>query len=108
MQAGNVAPGQIRWFDTTPTLDKQDWYFFGHGLEYRAALKDWTLIMGPPALPPLSVFGIWYSRYYPYSQSSFVKDVRAHLPFLSYNRIELTPPQTHPRFSKAIMTMRCH
>ena len=94
MQAGKVAPGKIRWFDTTPTLDKQDWYFFGHGLDYRAALKDWTLIMGPPALPPLSVFGVWYSRYYPYSQSSFVKDVLTH-PFTPTIKLS----SLHPKYT---------
>jgi len=62
-----------------------DLYFFAHGLDYAAALADYALIGGPPALPPSSVFGVWWSHWQPFNQSFFETDILAnykkwHLP----------------------------
>lgn len=45
----------------------QDWYFFGYGRDYSAALRDFTQIAGKIPLPPKYVFGSWWSRYWPYT-----------------------------------------
>lgn len=44
-----------------------DWYFLGHGLNFKQALTDFTAIGGAPPLPPRFAFGIWWSRYWAYS-----------------------------------------
>lgn len=43
--------------------NKSDVYLFGYGLEYRAALKAFFTISGPPPLIPRWSLGNWWSRY---------------------------------------------
>jgi alpha-glucosidase (family GH31 glycosyl hydrolase) len=45
-----------------------DWYFLGHGHDYKRALREYTLLGGSIPLPPRYVFGAWWSRYWPYSE----------------------------------------
>ena len=47
--------------------DRQDWYFFGYGHEYRQALNDYVKVAGRIPLPPRFAFGTWWSRYWAYS-----------------------------------------
>lgn len=56
--------------------DGSDWYLFAHGHDYRGALADYTAIAGPIAMPPRAAFGPWWSRYYAYSQTELVEEVR--------------------------------
>jgi hypothetical protein len=63
--------------------DKQslDWYFLGYGHEYKRALADFTDLAGKIPLPPLYVFGYWYSKYQRYSEQDFkaiVNEIKAH------------------------------
>ncbi|MDR2041110.1 MAG: glycoside hydrolase family 31 protein [Tannerella sp.] len=53
--------------------DKQslDYYFLGYGHDYKQALRDFTEIAGKIPLPPLYVFGYWYSKYQRYSEQDF-------------------------------------
>lgn len=52
----------------------EDFYVFGHGHDYKAALYEYTLVGGSiPLLPPF-VFGVWYSRWYDYTPQD-VKDI---------------------------------
>ncbi|HEY7076468.1 MAG TPA: TIM-barrel domain-containing protein, partial [Solirubrobacteraceae bacterium] len=53
--------------------DLQDWYFFGHGHDYAAAVADYTRFGGRVPVVPRWVLGAWWSRYWPYSAD----DVRA-------------------------------
>lgn len=46
-----------------------DWYFFGHGHDYKAALADYRKLAGPIPMPPRYVFGAWWSRYWPYTDA---------------------------------------
>ena len=48
---------------TAPT----DWYLFGAGLDYRAALRDLATISGAQPIPPRYAFGVWFSRWWPWS-----------------------------------------
>ena len=43
-----------------------DFYFFGHGFNYKQALKDFTTIAGPIPYVPKYSLGTWYSRYHAY------------------------------------------
>lgn len=50
-----------------PKNAQQDLYFFGHGPNYKQALKEFTQIAGKIPMPPRFAFGIIYSRYWAYS-----------------------------------------
>ena len=45
----------------------QDWYFFGYGHDYKQALGDYVKVAGRIPLPPRFAFGVWWSRYWAYS-----------------------------------------
>ncbi|MDD7885386.1 TIM-barrel domain-containing protein [Flavivirga sp. 57AJ16] len=49
----------------------QDGYFFGYGTDYQTALKDFYKITGNPPLLPKWAFGVWYSKYEPYTSSFY-------------------------------------
>ncbi len=44
-----------------------DWYVFGYGDDYKAGLRALRTLSGPAPLLPRSAFGVWFSRYWPYS-----------------------------------------
>jgi alpha-glucosidase (family GH31 glycosyl hydrolase) len=50
-------------------LPYQDGYFFGYGRDYKQALRDLRALTGPADMLPKWAFGVWYSRYYPYTTS---------------------------------------
>ena len=64
-----VIDGSSGWINTSgrrPANGSQwDTYFFGHGLEYKAALADLARVSGPPGRVPREVLGTWWSRYWP-------------------------------------------
>jgi len=60
------------WVSERPKGDRQDWYFFGYGHDYKAALHDFTLIAGKVPLPPYFAFGAWWSRYWAYSDQELI------------------------------------
>ncbi len=62
------------WVQNSTTPANTDWYFFGYGTDYKAALLDFTNISGKISLPPKFAFGVWYSRYYQYTEQDF-KDI---------------------------------
>lgn len=65
---GNVgASDQWPWVEKAPGENYQDWYFFGHGTDYKQALQDYTAIAGKIPMPPKYAFGYWWSRYWVYS-----------------------------------------
>ena len=53
------------------TKERQDWYFFGYGQNYKQALADYTAIAGKIPMPPRYAFGYWWSRYWAYSDPEF-------------------------------------
>ncbi len=55
------------WVVARPNKDRQDFYFFCYGSDYKTALKDFTSVAGRIALPPKFAFGIWWSRYWEYT-----------------------------------------
>ena len=52
-----------------------DWYFMGYGHDYKKALGDYAKVGGRQPMPPLYVFGYWYSRYWKYTQRDYVNMV---------------------------------
>ncbi|HEV7963726.1 MAG TPA: ricin-type beta-trefoil lectin domain protein [Actinoplanes sp.] len=49
----------------------QDGYFFGYGTDFKQALADLNALTGPADLLPQSAYGVWFSRYYAYSQADY-------------------------------------
>jgi len=64
------------WVMQRPAGDRQDWYFFGYGHDYKQALADFTKIAGPIPMPPRFAFGTWWSRYWAYSDQELDDLVR--------------------------------
>ena len=44
-------------------------------MDYRGALGKWMSVLGRPAMLPRSAFGVWWSRYYRYSEETIVSKV---------------------------------
>ncbi len=59
-----------------PAGDRQDWYFFGYGHDYRKALGDYVRVAGRIPLPPRFAFGAWWSRYWAYSDQEIEEIIR--------------------------------
>jgi alpha-glucosidase (family GH31 glycosyl hydrolase) len=69
------------WLLERPAGDRQDLYFFGYGHDYKSALGDFVRVAGRIPLPPRFAFGVWWSRYWAYSDQELddlVKDFRAN------------------------------
>jgi len=64
-RAGEKSPWP--WVIERPAGERQDWYFFGYGHDYRKALGDYVRVAGRIPLPPRFAFGAWWSRYWAYS-----------------------------------------
>lgn len=64
---GVVFSSDDGWVEARPALSLQDWYFFGYGHAYADALKEYTRFGGNVPLIPRYVLGIWWSRYWHYS-----------------------------------------
>ncbi|MCU0646153.1 MAG: hypothetical protein MUC94_18080 [bacterium] len=56
-----------QWAISRPEGNRQDWYFFGYGHDYKKALHDFTRVAGKIPLPPRFAFGEWWSRYWAYT-----------------------------------------
>jgi hypothetical protein len=58
-----------------------DWYFFGYGHDYPAAVQDYQLFGGSAPLIPRWQLGAWWSRYWPYTDPELrelVEDFATH------------------------------
>ncbi|HEY0592713.1 MAG TPA: TIM-barrel domain-containing protein, partial [Thermoanaerobaculia bacterium] len=64
------------WVMQRPAGARQDLYLFAHGHDYRAALRDFTLVAGKIPLPPRFAFGTWWSRYWAYTDTELAELVR--------------------------------
>lgn len=78
--AAGSSEHRFQWFEPSSTRVANHWlsedlYILVSGRDYVGALGDWALVSGSPNLPPLSALGIWYSRYFPYGDSTFKSEV---------------------------------
>lgn len=64
------------WVMARPAGERQDWYFFGYGHDYRRALGDYVRVAGRIPLPPRFAFGTWWSRYWAYSDQEIQEIVK--------------------------------
>ena len=70
-KAGSLLQSAIT-LNTQPLAgDYQDGYFFAYGNDYKAALKDYRTLSGAVPLLPRKAFGVWYSKYYAFSDNEY-------------------------------------
>lgn len=50
----------------------RDLYFFGYGKDYKEALRDFNHLCGKTPMLPRYALGNWWSRFYPYSEESYL------------------------------------
>ncbi|MDC7294550.1 glycoside hydrolase family 31 protein [Butyrivibrio sp. DSM 10294] len=55
--------------------DHIDIYFFGYGKDYYAGLRDFCRLCGNMPMVPRYALGNWWSRYYKYTEESYMKVV---------------------------------
>lgn len=51
--------------------DYRDWYVFAYGHAYRRALADLRTLTGSAPLLPRNAFGVWFSKYFAYTEQEF-------------------------------------
>ena len=59
------------------TQADQDLYLLGHGHDYKAAIKEFTMLSGDIPLPPRYTFGVFFSRYWASDASTHARCVVA-------------------------------
>jgi alpha-glucosidase (family GH31 glycosyl hydrolase) len=59
------------WVMPRSDSTQQDWYFFGYGHEYKKALQDFVQVAGRIPMPPRFAFGVWWSKYWAYTDQEF-------------------------------------
>ncbi len=60
-------------FEERKDKEAIDLYFFAYGLDYLQALKDFYKLSGNTPLLPRFAFGNWWSRFYKYTQESYMQ-----------------------------------
>ena len=69
-------PAGIPYWWSLDLVTQVDIYFQAFSqLDYRGAMAGWMSILGRPAMLPRSAFGVWWSRYWKYTQESIVTEV---------------------------------
>lgn len=69
-------PAGLPFWWSLDSLPVSDVYFHAHPqLDFKGALADWVSVLGRPEMLPRSAFGVWWSRYYPYTQDTIVSEV---------------------------------
>lgn len=58
---------QSGWVQPAAAGDRQDWYFFGYGHDFAAALAEYAHFGGAVPMIPRWILGAWWSRFYAYS-----------------------------------------
>lgn len=58
------------WF--APRRPCTDVYFFGYGHDYTGAVADYCRLTGRPQMLPAYALGNWWSRYYKYTEESYL------------------------------------
>jgi glycosyl hydrolase family 31/uncharacterized protein DUF5110 len=69
------------WVEARPGGSGSDWYLFGYGQDYGAALRALAAVAGDVPMPRRYALGSWYSRYWPLAAADFeriVAEYREH------------------------------
>jgi alpha-glucosidase (family GH31 glycosyl hydrolase) len=65
-------------FWQSPNVDQVDLYFLGHGLDFKQALYDYSLLGGKTAMVPRYASGISWSRWYDLDENGVVDVAKAY------------------------------
>jgi len=63
------------WIEARPEGAGTDWYLFGYGRDYAAALRALAAAAGPVPMPRRCALGSWYSRFWPLHAEDFQRIV---------------------------------
>jgi alpha-glucosidase (family GH31 glycosyl hydrolase) len=88
------------WVMLRPPGERQDWYFFGYGHDYKRALYDFTQVAGRVPLPPRFAFGTWWSRYWSYSDQEFEKLIQGFRTHETPLDVLVIDMDWHPTFNE--------
>ncbi len=66
------------WVRSRPADSGTDWYLFGYGHDYKAALSSMIAIGGPAPVPRRYTMGIWFSRYWPFSSDDYREIIKEY------------------------------
>jgi alpha-glucosidase (family GH31 glycosyl hydrolase) len=66
------------WAASRPNKSGIDWYLFGYGQDFHAALKSLAAVSAAVPVPRKNLLGVWYSRYWPYSSAEFRQIVQQY------------------------------
>lgn len=66
--------------------DVEDGYLFGYGQDYQGALRQLAQLTGPAPMLPSYLFGVWFSRYYPYTTADYEQQL---IPAFRANQVPL-------------------
>lgn len=66
---------QEQWIMAKP-MKSTDLYFFGYGHDYLGCLRDFYRLSGATPLLPRFTMGNWWSRYYRYTEESYLELMR--------------------------------
>jgi len=72
---------EVPWLLDRDSMDEEDWYLFGYGHDYKAALADFTLVSESIPLPPRYAFGVFFSRWWNFNERGsrrVVEEYRVH------------------------------
>ncbi len=61
------------WIQRREDREGIDLYFFGYGRDYRKNLRDYHVLTGKVPLLPRFALGNWWSRYYKYTEQSYLE-----------------------------------
>jgi len=67
----NEAAHQVSQRPSNGGKPYQDGYVFGYGQDYQQGLKDLATLTGPSELLPRWAYGVWYSRFFPYTTADY-------------------------------------
>jgi alpha-glucosidase len=88
------------WVMLRPAGDRQDYYFFGYGHDYKRALYDFARLAGKIPLPPRFAFGAWWSRYWSYTDQEFDELIRGFHQHDTPLDVLVIDMDWHPTFSE--------
>lgn len=66
------------WVESRPADSGSDWYLFGYGDDYKAALRSLITIGGPAPMPRRYTLGVWFSRYWPFTSDDYRKIINEY------------------------------
>ncbi len=88
------------WVTARPQGERQDWYFFGYGHEYKRALYDFTRVAGKIPLPPSFAFGAWWSRYWSFTDEELQELIRGFRRHDTPLSVLVIDTDWHPTFNQ--------